>query len=450
MPKPRIAIIGAGITGLFAANSIVDKAKEKFAEIAIFEKGSKPGGLISSTEKQRRVWDNGIFIFFNDSPLVQLFPDEFSIIEDHVQLAWNGKNFNEFPLSINTIIKTFPKYKIGLVLGDYFISRLRLKLKLTRPNFHDWLRYRITRAILDHSMLENYIVKLQGIKPIELSDSLGYERFSDIDASTKPINLFMKLYNSIKINRANQKAEPMYYFARGAGSFADKMANLCISKGIKIYYDSTIANITKKSSNVFELRVTSENRQYSYDADFVIATNPITNFCNISNSLLQNEKYDYQNSLSYKKLLLIFYAINKPIIKNRHLLLYSLDPNQPWKRLKAHSQPDNTTHLIVESIVDYGRANQTDSLEQSVTNSLINELNLFKPEDILTVERSFISEAYPIYKLGHEQISQAIISKLREQNVFLCGRQGAFRYFSSDKAILSATNAAENIIKSIA
>jgi protoporphyrinogen oxidase len=449
MVKPKVAIIGAGISGLFAAKLLAEKSAGKIEEIVIFEKESIPGGLITSTHKDNRVWDNGIFIFFEDSPLVQLFPGEFSIIEDHAQLAWNGKSIQEFPLSINTILKSIPINKIGSILADYVISRLRLYIRLTRPNFHDWLRYRLTKTILEYSMLENYIVKLQGTQAIELSDSLGKERFSDIDSSTKPLKLLVRLYKAKLKSKTIPKARPMYYFTKGAGSFSHKLAELCVSKGIKISYNSSVTNITKDHNGILNLEMSNKNGKSTYRANFVVATNPLNDLWDICKPFQQNEYTKYEGGLSFKPLLLILYVINKPAILNRHLLLYSLVPNQPWKRLKAHSQSDNTTQLIVEALVDSKNAESADSIEKSVRNSLIDDLKLFEIKDVLTIEYRFVDHAYPVYKLGFEKITKSLSDGLEMNNIFLCGRQGAFRYFSSDKSILSAINAVNNVMNKI-
>jgi protoporphyrinogen oxidase len=449
LAKSKITILGAGISGLFTAIYLADNAPNKCSEIVVLEKESAPGGLFSSTNYNGYTWDNGIFIFFDDSPLVQLFKDEFSLVEDHKQLAWNGKNIEEYPLPIKMILSRLPLYKIGSIFCDYAYSRIRLGLKLTRPNFHDWLRYRLTGIILENSMLENYIVKLQGRKPMQLSERLGIERFSDIDNSTKPFNLFMRYFRDLTKRKTLKAANPMYYFSHGAGSFASKLAALCIAKGIKINFNAKVENICSNPQDELDILYSCTERQNTLSSDFIIATNPIDNIGDICISLLNRENFGGYKSLYFKKMLLLFYIIDKSCILNRHLLLYSLDPNQPWKRLKAQSLPNDKTSLIVEATLDELPTGNPGSLIQTVTDSLTNELKLFRPEDILATDTNFIHEAYPIYDLGHEIITQNISERLEKHNIFLCGRQGAFRYFSSDKAIQSGILAAKALINKI-
>jgi protoporphyrinogen oxidase len=449
LDKPRLIILGAGVSGLSAALYLAENAPEKFSEIIVIEKDSRPGGLISSTEYGGRFWDNGIFIFFRDSPLVKLFSEEFSVIENHQQLAWHNNRLDKFPIPVKDVLARLPKSQIGHIMIDYFYSRVRLRLGLSTDNFHDWLRYRLTPPILEHSGLENYIEKLQGLKLAQLSDRLGPERFSSIDSATRPLKLLSSIYQGLRGVRQEPNGNPMYYFSRGANSVSEKLASLCVSKGVNIYYGSKVSQICHGSNNILNISLSQAGVQKSINAHYIIATNPINDILDICKPIIPNKITAQGQQLIYRKMMLLFFSINKRQILSPHLLLYSLDPKQPWKRLKAHSQTDGTTSLIVEIPIDSSHNDLIDPLIKTTTGSLVNDLKLFKQSDIIMTYTKFIREAYPIYKLGHENITSAILSELAKHKIFASGRQGAFRYLSSDKAISMAVNSAADIFSAM-
>jgi predicted NAD/FAD-dependent oxidoreductase len=84
MGKPRIAIIGAGFSGLLLARELTS-----FAEITLFEKARGVGGRLSTRYAPPFEFDHGAPFFTVSSPLFQKFLEPF--IGEGLLQPWNGE-----------------------------------------------------------------------------------------------------------------------------------------------------------------------------------------------------------------------------------------------------------------------------------------------------------------------------------------------------------------------
>lgn len=87
MKKPKIAIIGAGISGITLANNLKD-----FAEVKIFEKARGLGGRMSSRYHENFAFDHGAQCFTARSDEFQKFLYPFILSEDVA--PWQGRAVN--------------------------------------------------------------------------------------------------------------------------------------------------------------------------------------------------------------------------------------------------------------------------------------------------------------------------------------------------------------------
>ncbi len=82
---PRVAVVGAGLSGLMAARALVDHG----LEVIVFDKGRRPGGRMNTREHGERRFDHGTqFFTIRDS---RLLPYLESWIDDGVVREWTGE-----------------------------------------------------------------------------------------------------------------------------------------------------------------------------------------------------------------------------------------------------------------------------------------------------------------------------------------------------------------------
>ena len=444
----RVAILGGGIAGLVAAIKLKDQLPDKNVEVTIFERNDIPGGLLISTKYNGYHWDNGMYKFERSNWLVSNLPEIFETIEDSKQVVWLKNNFYDFPLSMGTIFGLLGRYRVPLVIPGLIASKIHKAFSSNHDDLDIWLKTRLSPLAYAVSGLEVYLNKLQGYKPSELSGTLGKHRLMYIDANTRidkiirrMIKRKSKLPNSKGIIVAKSEIG-------GIGKIAHNLADKCNSLGIKINYKSRIHKIIKKTDDSFDIKIMNYMEERTCNFSHLISTIPLQDLNCIYRT---NDRLDHSidESIEYMNMQVVFFIIDKPKILNDHLVVYSFDKINIWKRLIARRLTGGQTSVIVE--ITY-KPNKQQDIEQNikdVTYDLTNILRLFRDNEIRHIHSNIVEYAYPIYKYRYENIIDKIINRIESDRFQIAGRQGRHLYCSTDGCIKTAIRAANNICKGI-
>jgi protoporphyrinogen oxidase len=438
----KIAIIGAGVTGLTAALRLSESNLSRIQEIVVFEKQAQPGGLLQSTYKNGYWWDNGGFGFYRSNYLVKLFPDLFREVEDSATKVWLNGNLHPYPY-----IRLRPASVFSTIL-NYISANANLKFGVTPSNLHTWLQYRMTERILSESGLEIYLKKLQAKTPAELSPILGNHRLNDIHQATRPANIIKSLFKRIAWSHSQPKNILVYAYGDGVGTISLKLAERCRAQRIKIIYNAEIHKIEKNKSTI-KIFYHNNSETNSYQATYAISTIPLDELVEAFIPPVSKDSLSYTKSIAYMDMQIAFFIINRPVILNHLLTLYSFEERHLWKKLVAYSLPNGLSSVLVESTFDPRKEMPKPDILDKISNDLTAELGLFEPSDILVKHSTVVPKAYPIYEIGFETKIATIIQDIESENFLVAGRQGRFLYIDTAGAIQTATNAADKIIQHI-
>lgn len=444
----RVAVLGAGITGLIAALQVKEANLPDVTEVAVLEEKSYPGGLLQTTRHKQYWWDNGVFLFRGSNYLNELLPDLFRPLE-LVQKVWLRGALHEFPLA-KDLFWSQRKTALAWAACDYIYSYARTRLGWDGANLHDWLRYRLTNLLLKVSQLEVYIEKMQGNRPGQLSPLFGEHRLQGIHDMTRPDRLFRIATTSPRqMKRIIMQRDPdTYPFVGGVGKISEGLAQLCMSKGITIAYGAELKELIRRESGL-ELHYQHEMSAKTLTAAYVISTVPIEVLAAALNPPMSKRCQNHIRELSYMDLRLVFLIVNRKVIVHDFFVLYSFEPQYKWKRLLAFSLPDGHTAVTVEIAYRSGTGKGLDGIDSEVVRQLTEDLKLFEPSEVLEQHTTTVQRAYPIYRLGFEKKLKEIISELESERLRLAGRQGRFIYVTTPGAVGSGIEQANKVLSSI-
>lgn len=443
----KIAIIGAGVSGLYAALHLHKLRSAGISEIVVFEKQLVPGGLLQSTSKQDYTWDNGYFKFVNSGYLFNLMPDLFQHLESQTKI-WHNNNQYKFPWRMNELIKLQSTSSLARIALDYIYSYVRCSLVSEQSNLHNWLRYRMTDRLLKQTQLESYLYKLQGRNPDELSPVLAQHRLMHIHNSSRPKQILKTIFEKVYKPKTIKSVNTQFKCRAGVSSISEKLAELCEANGITIHYGADVEKLIRKNVNGFEIHYKGKTKSGIYEASHVISTIPLNNLVEACADQVTDRCRIYAKKLEFMDMQLAFYIINRPIIDNQQLVLYSFEKHHRWKRLAVNSLSDGKNSVLVEIPYNPKIDKPSQTLIDSVEQDLINEIGLFHQNNILSRHTTIVHNAYPVYKIGFEKLVASIIQELESDRLQIAGRQGRFFYTSTDGVIKTVLKAVNSILQS--
>jgi protoporphyrinogen oxidase len=447
----KIAILGGGVTGMCAGLRLQEAGLEAISEIVILEQEPHPGGLLQTTRRNGCWWDNGVFYFRWDNYLRQLLPEVFQpITGGMLQRAWLDGGMRDFPMDKGMLRRQSKLALLGIVC-DYLYSYIRCSLGLDGANLRDWLRYRLTRRLLSLSRLDLYVTKMQGLPVTELSPTLGVRRLANIHHMTRPGRILrIMMSSSRKIREEMQRHNPdIYPFQGGVGLISQKLADLCAARGVRLICGARVQRLVRRAEAGYEIHYDGTQGPAFYPADYVISTIPLEELAGAAREQLSDRAWDHAQALSYLHLKLIFLLVKRPSIVHEFFVLYSFEPQHPWKRLLALPLPEGMTAVTVEVGFQPEAGPPGPETDAAVIQQLTEEIKLFARDEIAARHSAMVRRAYPIYKLGFERQVQELMAELESPRLRLAGRQGRFLYVTTPGAIASGHAAAEEILSAL-
>ncbi len=173
--KIKIGIIGAGLSGLFAAYWLAKNNKN--IEIIIFEKQSEIGGLLATKNHNNVFFDMGQHIFHSRFPYIKkkIFPilkkQSFHKIKNYAATFFNNQFF-DYPMSYRNILQFDEKTATNII---YEISNLNQNQQ--KENFESAVKSLVGTTL--YNIFFKYHTKRHwGIEPKALPSSWVSQRIS--------------------------------------------------------------------------------------------------------------------------------------------------------------------------------------------------------------------------------------------------------------------------------
>lgn len=401
----KIAIIGAGPAGLGAGFRLKELGYKDFV---IFEKNSYPGGLCASFRDEKGFsWDLGGHVihsnhnYFNNLLNIILDGD----ILEHRRWSWIRVFDRWVPYPFQGNIRYLPES-----IRDECLKGLKdthsLKDKIPQ-NFYDWIIIKLGEGIAKHFMF-----------PYN-SKAWAY-----------PLNLLSMDWIEEMLN--NKKSDFLFKYPLygGIGEIFRKMA-LHLKEHIRYNCEVTIVEPRKK------IIYLSNQQQENYD--ILINTSPLDRFLTYINGI-NSYLVNMATKLKHNSLYVVGIGIKK-FLSNNKSWVYFPDEDCPFYRVTylSNYSPYNTvdfkkySSLLCEiAYSEYKRIDKTtiiqDTIEGLIKTGIIQSVD---KKLIISTILFDIEYAYPLPTLERDWVLAEIHSELEKEDIFSCGRFGAWKYEES-------------------
>nr|MBI5455635.1 FAD-dependent oxidoreductase [Candidatus Levybacteria bacterium] len=397
----KIAIIGAGFTGLSAAFELVKKNHD----VSVFEKDLKPGGLAIgyqgrgwewSLEKHYHHW------FTNDNSILNLAKEiNYEIIINRPKTSVFIKN-NIYQLDSPTTVLRFPLLS--------FFERLKMSTVI------GLLKYDPFWKPLEKYKASVMLPKFMGKKSYEMI--------------WKPlfINKFGSFADDVSLAwfwaRIKKRTPSLAYPKGGFLNFATGLVEEIEKLGGKIYFNTEIPELSSKEKPQIKFRRVGNSKLKIENFDAIIVTIPSFLFLKIATGLPREykEALGKLKSLGATNLIL---RLNKPFFNDSTYWLSVCDKNAPVMAIVEHTnfmdkKNYNNEHLVYlgnyKSIDDdYFKMTKKQMLKK--IDPYLKKINPEYKKSIINYELFKAPFAQPIIPVNYSKILPPFITPLN--NVYL-------------------------------
>jgi protoporphyrinogen oxidase len=326
----KVAIIGAGFTGLSAAYQLIKQGHA----VTIFEKDSQPGGL--AIGYQEKVWDWTLEAFYhhwftNDKAILNLAKElQYPVIIKRPKTS-SLIDGTIYQLDSPLTLLTFQKLSLS--------QRLQMALSLIPLRFNPFWKP------FEHFTAESYLKRTVGEKAYQiLWEPLLGGKFGSYASSISLAWLWARL-----AKRTTKLAYPEGGFLQ----FARHIAKAIEKKGGKIYYNTEIKEISSNEDPQIKYKKMANGKWQMANFDNVIITLPSFAFLKIAPQLPES----YKKSLMKLKGLgavVVIMRLAKPFLADNTYWLNICDTKAPLLAIVEHTNFMESKHYHNEHIVYLG------------------------------------------------------------------------------------------------
>ncbi|MBK8047792.1 MAG: FAD-dependent oxidoreductase [Anaerolineales bacterium] len=421
--KQRVAILGAGVTGLVLANEL---AQNPNMTVEVFERSGRMGGLQRSVHVDGMEFDVGAIIFRRGHGLVVAFPKLLDVLvptppRPHA-LGPAGK-MDPFPFSLAGYVRDNGVGETMVSVADMGYSRLRYSKRDTVPAY---CKYYLGDHIYRNSGLKYFIERFYDVPDDQLGIEFAHQR---LDYLQNIGNFYRVLLNRARPNNNKEGArEVLVRPAAGFDAMFAMIGQWLAEQGVAVRMNTTIEQIGKQGDK-FAIRTQVGEEIF----DKVFSTAPIP----VALRLIGQQP---EVALDTMNLLSLFCVAD---MQHQANVIYNYMPDGLWNRITVFSRY-------------YGKVNGRDYLAVEITTKDTSEpaIARYRQDFIDHVTRvgvarnvecvgTFVTpSAYPIYRHGHSEQVAHEKARLAAFGIETLGRQGNFEYISSSIAANRATQAA--------
>lgn len=423
----KIAIIGAGFTGLSAALELLKKGHE----VVVFEADSLPGGLALgykekgwqwSLEKHYHHW------FTNDKTILSLAKElNFEVIIRRPKTSVFINN-NTYQLDSPRSVLLFPLIS--------FVERLRMSALI------GFLRFDPFWKPLEHYKASKILPKFMGRKAYEM---IWEPLF---------INKFGNYANSISLAwfwaRIKKRTPSLAYPKGGFLEFSKALTKAVEKKGGKVVFETKVVELkeTDKVSLVLQPKL---GKEYKESFDKVIVTLSSFLFMGIAPQLptAYKEKLRQIKSLGATNLVL---RLNKPFFKDNTYWLNVCDKTAPVMAVVEHTNYMDRKNYNQETLLYLGNYKATDDRNYLMTKEemlkqfdpFLKRINPHYAKTLIGYELFKNPFAQMIISVNYSKIVPSFRTPLK--NVFLTNMEQVYPW---DRGTNYAVELGQKVVKKI-
>ncbi|MCX8035724.1 MAG: FAD-dependent oxidoreductase [Candidatus Sumerlaeia bacterium] len=458
----RVLILGAGVTGLAAADRLLELGG---CDVTVVEAEPTVGGLAATVVRDGIATDLGPHRLHSEiaevqTLLPQLLGDRLLRVRRSSRIYLDGK-WLTYPLRAGEVLRVLgvgTVARLAAAMVGAKAGRALGKMGVQPASFADAMRAAFGGAAY-RKVIEPYARKVWRAEPASLSAEIARVRLPDQ-------SLGAAFGRALRLGR-RRTAGPVRefgYVRGGIGQLGEILADRIRSRGGKILLNSRAtalraANAQPAATHPPPLQVVVQQGtgQTVLDADTVISTIPLPQL----GAMLPGGDEHVRSAfakLEYLSIILVVLVAAKERLGPDHWLYFPQTPPlatracEP-KNFDASLAPAGRTALCCEITarcdeplwaMDDGQIAAQIERELAAT-------GLFEPRDIVSRFVLRRNWAYPIYTLGYEKSLAAVWPFLSTfPNLVTTGRQGLFNHNNIDHALVMGRCAAEAVAASTA
>ncbi|MFC3899650.1 protoporphyrinogen oxidase [Aliicoccus persicus] len=406
----KVAIIGAGITGLSTAYYL----KDHDANIDIYEQTDRVGGKVNTYRQDGYTLELGPESYLSRKTIMtELAVDigmESELVRNEVGLSFIYVNNKLSPLPKGTMLgvptELWPFLKTDIVSP---VGKLRAGLDLFKPVLKidkditagDFFRRRLGDEVLEN-LIEPLLSGVYGTDIDKLSLMSTFPNFKQQEEQHG--GLIKGMIKSKKSAPKKTSKQGMFFqFKNGLQSFIDRLNDAVIENGAHVHLNHTLESV-KKLDEGYELTINGETNIY----DEVIITTPHFSY----KKWFTDAKLDYFKTMPATSVATVVFGFNEgDVVNEKEGTGFVVSRNQDtaitactWTSKKwPHSTPDGK--VVLRAYV--GRPGDNivkEKSEEDLAKAAMHDLRqimTIKKEPEFTIVTPMV-DSMPNYHLGHK------------------------------------------------
>jgi protoporphyrinogen oxidase len=422
----RIAIIGAGPTGLGAAHRLQELGITNFS---VFEKESHAGGLASSfVDRAGFTWDIGGHVQFSHydyfDKLMDKLLDQEWLLHEREAWVWMRDRFIPYPFQNN--IRNLPHAEMRDCLRG-LIACVSNRTQTPPAHFEEWIHRSFGEGIARHFMLP-YNFKVWAYRPADLAYQWIGERVAQVDLERIVFNIVDGRddvsWGPNNLFRFPQKG--------GTGEIWKRLAASLPANAIE--FGKALASVDARSHRI---RFTDGSTE---DFDILISTMPVDDLVCLSD--LEDLK---PAAAQLKRSATHVIGVGLKGAPGPHLKskcwMYFPEDSVPFYRVTVfsnyspHNVPDIQRYWSLMAEVSESPQKPVECanvVEQTVA-GMVSARLIDSPADVVSTWHYRAGHGYPTPSLGRDEAIGTLLPGLEPYGIFSRGRFGAWKYEVSNQ-----------------
>ena len=494
----NVIIIGAGPAGITAAYEL---SKDKKYKVTVLEEFEDVGGISKTIQYKQNRMDIGGHRFFSKDESIMNFwkeimplqgeksfddkvlerpaelvkdgpdpekEDNVMLIRHRISRIYYDRKFFDYPIEIK--LETFKNMglKKTIQAGCSYLKSSIFKRK--EESLEDFYINRFGK-VLYQMFFEKYTEKVWGRHPSQISPDWGKQRAKGLSVATILKDMVYKVLK-IKNNKNAETSliERFWYPKYGPGQLWERLAEMAEQNGVTIKRGYKVQKIIKENGKIKSVICLYDGKEEEFIGDIFISSMPLKDLVeNIEKEKAPENILHIASHLPYRDFITIGILVDKLKIKNETTIktlgnivpdcwIYVQEPDVKVGRIQIFNnwspylveKPEENVWLGLEYF-----CNENDALwnmsEQDFKNMAINELKKIGIiEDTAIVQDAHmekIKKAYPAYFDTYAKMDELINYLNGIENLYCIGRNGQHRYNNMDHAMLTAIEAAKDIME---
>jgi protoporphyrinogen oxidase len=446
--KKKIAILGAGLSGLACACRLSDIADY---DITIIDKESRVGGLATSIHYKGHTSDLGPHRIHSEIKRVLDFLEREAGTElitcPRASRMFLDNKFITYPPGLGDTLFHFGPIRLAGFMGSFIGSRISATIHPPEEENFETVMIKAFGRGLYRAVIKPYTEKTWKRKASELSKEVAGARVSagGLGALARRIFLGEK--------KGKETSLKKFLYIRGG------IENLCIElkeklekKGVNFVLNSDISKLAKSEDSKWNIHYKQNEKSGNKKYDFCFSTIPLPDLINILPDEKKNSELNKSaGSLSFLSMMLVFVRIKKKSLSNDTWLYFPGNTifNRAYESRNFDKSlvPDGETMLCLEITYPLEERDEWkkrhDEMKEEALEDLIST-GLVKKDDIIDCCTTKISHAYPIYDINYRKSIDRIQEFLKKfPKLISLGRQGLFHHNNMDHSIYEGLLAAD-------